>query len=149
LTARHAIGGAFWYVVVLAISFAPILGVVILWWSDLGYRPSTTFLFGGGELLLIGLVIAATGMVDAFRLALQHALPSYVRGIASAAFVVLLIDLLLASMWYGSLQTPSKAHPDQLVYDPAHVVHGSALLFALAALTALLVGALREGVKSG
>jgi hypothetical protein len=49
-------------------------------------------------------------------------------------------------MWYGSLQTPSKQHPNQLTYDPSHVFHGSLMIFALAVPTALVVAALREGV---
>jgi hypothetical protein len=147
LTIRHAIGGAGWFLAGLAFALVPFAGVAILWWSDLDVLPSWTFLFGSGQLLLVILAIASAGIVDALRMGFAHHLPAYVRVAAAVCAVFLLLDLTLAAMWYGSLETPSKQSPNTLSYNPSHVLHGSVVFFALTALTALLVAALREGVS--
>jgi hypothetical protein len=96
--------------------------------------------------LLVVLATAAGGMIDGVRMGARGGLPGYVKVAAWVCFAVLLVDLLLAAIWYGSLLTPSK-ETGHLTYDQTHVWHGSLLFFAFTAPTALLIAALREGVS--
>jgi hypothetical protein len=139
--------GAGWFVVGLLIASAPFGAVAILWWSRLGYLPSTSFLFGDGELLLVVLAVSAGGLVEAFRLILEKSLPSNVRATGTLCFVALLVGLMLSAMWYGTLLTPPASPPGKLSYDPQRVALGSEVILIFAGSLAMLVAALREGVK--